>query len=147
LRAHKTLCHELVHANPVSFAPDGSSLVMVSEEGQLAFFQTDTCKQSFVQRLEGVKHLWPFVVFNHSGDLLVTAEPIIDPRAFGTSRIHILDWRGKKERVPSGPISLWGVIAGISKYSDEDLKLRFAASDAEDFFKALTLAGDNLFGA
>src|SRR5207248_1948028 len=83
----------------------------------------------------------------HSGDLLVTAEPIIDPRAFGTSRIHILDWRGKKERVPSGPISLWGVIAGISKYSDEDLKLRFAASDAEDFFKALTLAGDNLFGA
>ncbi len=45
------------------------------------------------------------------------------------------------------PPELWAVVAGVSDYRGAGLKLRYAAKDAEDFARAVRLAGDRLFGA
>ena len=49
------------------------------------------------------------------------------------------------EAVTDAP-TLHAVIVGISDYSGESLKLRYAAKDAEDFAAALSLGADRLFG-
>lgn len=44
------------------------------------------------------------------------------------------------------PPSLYAVVVGISDYASPELHLNFAAKDAEDFARALQLAGSRLFG-
>jgi hypothetical protein len=41
---------------------------------------------------------------------------------------------------------LWGVLAGVSEYRGEGIRLKYAAKDAEDFAAALALAGERLLG-
>ncbi len=45
------------------------------------------------------------------------------------------------------PTQLYAVVAGVSKYRDDKLNLRYAAKDADDFATALTLAANRFFGA
>ena len=42
---------------------------------------------------------------------------------------------------------LWVIVAGTSDYRGEQIDLKFAAKDAEDFAAALTVGGKRLFGA
>ena len=42
---------------------------------------------------------------------------------------------------------LWAIVAGTSDYRGEQIELKFAAKDAEDFAAALTVGGKRLFGA
>ena len=44
------------------------------------------------------------------------------------------------------PTHMWAIIVGISKYENSALKLHYAAKDAEDFAKALRIAGGQFFG-
>jgi WD40 repeat protein len=41
---------------------------------------------------------------------------------------------------------LWAIVSGISDYASADIRLNFAAKDAEDMAFALTLGGSRLFG-
>lgn len=43
--------------------------------------------------------------------------------------------------------TLWGIVAGISDYQGQRIDLRYAAKDADDFKKALTLGAKKLFGS
>jgi WD40 repeat protein len=43
------------------------------------------------------------------------------------------------------PPELWAVVAGVSQYQGEAINLRYAAKDAEDFAKAIELAGSSFF--
>ncbi|MEN8689053.1 MAG: caspase family protein, partial [Desulfobacterales bacterium] len=43
--------------------------------------------------------------------------------------------------------TLWAILAGVSQYEGEDIKLRYAAKDAEAMATALTLGAKRLFGA
>lgn len=45
------------------------------------------------------------------------------------------------------PPTLWAIVAGISAYRGDDLKLRFAADDAEKVATALRIGGEQLFGS
>lgn len=45
------------------------------------------------------------------------------------------------------PPSLHAIVVGTSEYASPDLRLSFAAKDAEDFARAVRLAGGRLFGA
>jgi hypothetical protein len=44
------------------------------------------------------------------------------------------------------PPRLWAIVAGISAYRGDELKLRFAADDAEKVATALQIGGEQLFG-
>jgi WD40 repeat protein len=60
------------------------------------------------------------------------------------------EWRG--EFTPEGnlvhdPTQLWAVVAGVSEYRGNQISLRYAAKDAEDFAFALQVAAQRLFGA
>src|SRR5205085_2171724 len=63
-----------------------------------------------------------------------------------SSRGLDLDWEpaGRKE---DRPIELYAIVAGISTYGAEHLKLTFAAKDAQDMATALSAGGRRLFGA
>ena len=43
-------------------------------------------------------------------------------------------------------VNMWAIVVGVSKYANDAMKLRYAAKDAEDFAKALDVAGGRLFG-
>src|SRR5690606_25543331 len=45
------------------------------------------------------------------------------------------------------PAELYAIVAGVSDYAAPELRLNFAAKDAEDIARALALAGERLFGA
>ncbi len=45
------------------------------------------------------------------------------------------------------PPRLYAVVAGVSKYGNDKMSLRYAAKDADDFATALELAAGRLFGA
>lgn len=49
--------------------------------------------------------------------------------------------------VKAAPPHFYAIVAGISNYARADLKLDFAASDAEEFAKALEIGAVKLFGA
>lgn len=49
-------------------------------------------------------------------------------------------------KTPAEPPQLWAVVSGVSKYRGEALNLRFAAKDADNFARALEVAGGRLFG-
>jgi hypothetical protein len=77
------------------------------------------------------------------------------------NRIRIVTWNGESylfsrgleldwepaAREAAQPIELHAIVAGISGYAGEGLKLRFAAKDAADMAKALELGAKRLFGA
>ena len=44
------------------------------------------------------------------------------------------------------PPKLWAIVAGISAYRGEEMRLRFAANDAEKLAAALQIGGEQLFG-
>ena len=50
---------------------------------------------------------------------------------------------GKREERPT---ELYAIVAGISEYASPDLRLQFAAKDAEDMARAIQLGGNRLFG-
>ncbi|HUK88683.1 MAG TPA: caspase family protein, partial [Terriglobales bacterium] len=50
-------------------------------------------------------------------------------------------------RPPAKAPELYAIVAGITEYASPTLRLRFAASDAEDIAKALELGARRLFGA
>src|SRR5262249_20007280 len=45
------------------------------------------------------------------------------------------------------PPELYGIVSGLSEYASPDIRLRFAAKDAEDMAHALQLGASRLFGA
>jgi WD40 repeat protein len=63
-------------------------------------------------------------------------------RSRGMQRLFEADGKEEKEDP-----HLWAVVAGVSKYSNASLDLRYAAKDAEDFAAALQVASTRLFGA
>lgn len=83
--------------------------------------------------------------------LIPGQENLIEVRAFNAE--GYLSSRGVTRTFqPPGEISgqlptLWAVVSGISDYEGDRIDLRFAAKDAQDMTKALTLAGRRLFGA
>ena len=76
------------------------------------------------------------------------------------NRVRIVAWNGEnwlRSRgvqvpwTPPGPArvdppSLYAIVGGTSKYSSDNLNLRFAAKDAADMARALMLGADRLFG-
>jgi WD40 repeat protein len=46
----------------------------------------------------------------------------------------------------TAPPELYAIVSGISEYASADFRLHFAAKDAEDFGRALEVAGTRLFG-
>jgi uncharacterized caspase-like protein len=55
----------------------------------------------------------------------------------------VLDWDAPGEK-DKRPPDLYAVVVGVSDYAEPKLTLRYAAKDAQDFAKALTLAGERL---
>lgn len=51
-----------------------------------------------------------------------------------------------QEKASSEPPHLWAIVGGISQYDGDNLTLKFASKDAEDFAKALSLGAQRLFG-
>lgn len=51
-----------------------------------------------------------------------------------------------REAAPVAQPELYAIIGGVSDYEGESLDLRFAAKDAEDFYKVIEVGGRNLFG-
>ena len=50
---------------------------------------------------------------------------------------------GESDRAPP---ELWAIVAGVSDYRGDAIDLKFAAKDADDFARALTVGGRRLFG-
>ena len=48
---------------------------------------------------------------------------------------------------PAPPPEMWAIVAGVSDYRGDEIDLRYAAKDAEDFAVSLQLAAGRLFGA
>lgn len=82
--------------------------------------------------------------------LNVGEQNVIEVSAFNAE--GYLQSRGQQVfYTPSGQkaqnkMNMWAIIVGVSKYANGTLKLHYAAKDAEDFAKALNVAGGRLFG-
>jgi WD40 repeat protein len=55
-------------------------------------------------------------------------------------------WACQAPRAAARAPHLWVIVAGVSDYQGDELDLRFAAKDAEDFAAAARLAGERLYG-
>jgi len=63
-----------------------------------------------------------------------------------SSRSMLVNWKPSGTMTSPSP-ELYAIVAGISKYSSPGLNLRFAAKDADDMSRALSLGAKRLFGA
>ncbi|MBX3148941.1 caspase family protein [Candidatus Obscuribacterales bacterium] len=54
-------------------------------------------------------------------------------------------WTKVAEKAPE-PLEVYALIAGVSKYANQDLDLKFSAKDASDFATAVQIAGSRLVG-
>jgi WD40 repeat protein len=57
-----------------------------------------------------------------------------------------LGWSCRAPRAAAPAPHLWAIVAGVSDYQGDELDLRFAAKDAEDFAAAARLGGARLYG-
>ena len=83
--------------------------------------------------------------------LIAGAENTIEVRAFNageylSSRGVTLDCKPSGEAPVVHP-SFWGIVAGISNYEGQDIRLTYADKDAADMAQALRLGAARLFGA
>ena len=78
------------------------------------------------------------------------AKNLIEVEAYNAA--HYLRSRPQKcvYRAPGEPVAtrtqLWAIVAGVSRYRNETLNLRYAARDADDFAQALKASASRLFG-
>jgi uncharacterized caspase-like protein len=62
-----------------------------------------------------------------------------------SSRGAVTTWKPEGNRDDSPP-EFWAIVVGVSDYASPEVKLRFAAKDAEDMAHALKLGAHRLFG-
>lgn len=100
-----------------------------------------------------------FSVARGQGELAVSLRGL--PAIAGApNAVRVVAWNGEGYLASRGAQAIWqppeatttppslhAIVVGTSEYASPDLRLTFAAKDAEDFARALRLAGTRLFGA
>jgi hypothetical protein len=69
---------------------------------------------------------------------------VYNAEGYLSSRDVKIAYNPPPEAAPAKP-ELWAIVAGVSNYSDQQLNLRYAAKDAEDFASALQIGANSLF--